>query len=200
MLVTRGTRATNIAWQGQAATSGDHCQWQIIVWLELSLTLIQTPKYKVQSSCWLMIEIFRLARLAHAPHVEVRACCALLVGGGWSEVINVQTVGLFTMCPCVQPPLLSIISTFGIIMQNDRFALQTVSRSAGGGGGQTRADPATFGPCPLLFTISTNIKHSTFSARAANEPLLSFTITKKAPDTGCFFFFGFSQGAVNQLF
>ena len=66
-----------------------------------------------------MIEIFRLARL---PHVEVRACCALLVAGGWSVVINVQTVGLFTVCPAVQPPLLSIISTFGIIMQNDRFA------------------------------------------------------------------------------
>ena len=126
-----------------------------------------------------MIEIFRLARLLHA---QVRACCALLVAGGWSEVINVQTVGLFTMCPAVQPPLLSIISTFGIIMQNDRFALQTVSRSAGGGGGQTRADPATFGPCPLLFTISSNIKHLTFYARAANEPLLSFTITEKAPN------------------
>ena len=59
-------------------------------------------------------------------------------------VINVQTVGLFThvsSCPAVQLPLLSIISTFGIIMQNDGFALQTVSRSAGGGGDQTRADP-----------------------------------------------------------
>ena len=125
-----------------------------------------------------MIEIFRLARL---PHVEVRACCALLVAGGWSVVINVQTVGLFNcspMCPAVQPPLLSIISIFGIIMQNDRFALQTVSRSAGGGGGQTRADPATFGPCPLLFTIFSNIKHSTFYARAVNEP--SRSLTEKA--------------------
>ena len=128
MLVTRATRVTNIPWHGQAATSRDHCQWQIIVRVELSLTRIQTPKYKVQSSCWLMIEIFGLARL---PHAQVRACCARLVAGGWSTVINVQTVGLFTRvssCPAVQPPLLSIISTFGIIMQNDGFAERWICR------------------------------------------------------------------------
>ena len=55
----------------------------------------------------------------------------LVVAGGWSAVINVQTVGLFTRvssCPAVQPPLLSIISTFGIIMQNDGFAERWICR------------------------------------------------------------------------
>ena len=126
-----------------------------------------------------MIEIFRLARL---PHAQVRACCARLVAGGWSAVINVQTVGLFTRvssCPAVQPPLLSIISTFGIIMQNDGFAERWICRPFPGV--RVAAIAARRGLTPQHLVraatraISTNIKQLTFSARAVNEHSRSFT-------------------------
>ena len=102
MLVTRGTPVTNIPWQGTSCDitgplpMADCSQVGMKFNPNNTESNVQSPE---QSSCWLMIEIFRLARL---PHAQVRACCARLVVGGWWVVSGNQCSDSRPVHPCVQ--------------------------------------------------------------------------------------------------